>query len=455
MTAPDDGTRPGLATASGDARRPGAPGLQDQPAGDPAPRAERSRHNPAGPVGALLRSEGAPRTVDPPSGLSTLPDDAPDPRAEASGGVGPGEVRTGRARAMRVASVISEAWRNVATGTTRAPLFAAVLVVVVGALAVVDVRAVVGVIEGAREYRDAGASVQILEAAGQVDGARCEALAAVDGVHAAGALRAGEPLRALNLPSSELTGFEATPGLLGALDRGRIAGAGLWLSADLAEALGASAGDSIATNAGPARVGAVYPYPDDGRDRALGYAAVAPVPATGLFDSCWVEIWPVDPETATLLRTTLVADPSSEAQPTQKQLNGRLGATYDASAEFSGRLTKPAPIAAVVLGLALGFAAVRLRRLELAAALHARVPRAALTWQVLLETAVWTGAAVIVTVPVLWWLAAGAGLPADQVSTWVIGMRTVLAGAGAVLVGAVVGALATREKHLFKYFKER
>ncbi|TGJ96268.1 hypothetical protein DLJ96_11055, partial [Actinotalea fermentans ATCC 43279 = JCM 9966 = DSM 3133] len=274
-------------------------------------------------------------------------------------------------------------------------------------------------------------------------------------VHAAGALRTGEPLRALNLPSSELTGFEATPGLLGALDRGRVAGAGLWLSADLAEALGAVAGDSIATNAGPARVGAVYPYPDDGRDRVLGYAAVAPIPATGLFDSCWVEIWPVNPETATLLRTAVVAEPSSEAQPTQKQLNGRLGATYDASAEFSDRLTKPAPVAAIVLGLSLGFVATRLRRLELAAALHARVPRSALTWQVLLETAAWTGTAVIVTIPVLWWLAGGAGPLADHLSTWVLGMRTVLAGAGAVLVGAVAGALTTREKHLFRYFKER
>lgn len=384
----------------------------------------------------------------------TPPDDGAHPRAQVSDGVGPGEVRPVRARAMRAGSVVSEAWRNIATGTTRATLFAAVLVAVVGALAAVDVRAVVGVIDGAREYRDAGASVQILQASGHVDGARCEALNGVDGVNAAGALRTGTPLRALNLPSSELTGFEATPGLLGTLDRGRVAGAGLWLSADLAEALGAVPGDTIATSTGPARVGAVYPYPDDGRDRALGYAAVAPVPATGLFDSCWVEIWPVDPETATLLRTTVVADASSEVQPTQKQLNGRLGATYDAGAEFAGRLTKPAPIAAVVLGLGLGFVAIRMRRLELAAALHARVPRAALTWQVLLETAAWTAAGVVVTVPVLWWLA-GSGLAADHLSTWVIGMRTVLAGAGAVLVGAVAGALATREKHLFKYFKER
>lgn len=412
----------------------------------------------ATPPGNSLPSGGG-TPADPITGSSGVnsPDDGAHPRAEVSGAVGPGEeaVRPVRARAMRAASVVSEAWRNVAAGTTRATLFAAVLVVVVGSLAAVDVRAVVGVIEGAREYRDAGASVQILEASGQIDGARCEALAGVDGVNAAGALRTGEPLRALNLPSSELTGLEATPGLLGALDRGRVAGAGLWLSADLAEALGATTGDSIATSTGPARVGAVYPYPDDGRDRALGYAAVAPVPAAGLFDSCWVEIWPVDPETATLVRTALVADPASEVQPTQKQLNGRLGATYDASAEFRDRLTKPAPIAAAFLGLALGFAAIRLRRLELAAALHARVPRAALTWQVLLETATWTGAAVVVAVPALWWLTAGAGLPADQVSTWVIGMRTVLAGAGAVLLGAVLGALATREKHLFKYFKER
>lgn len=448
MTAPDDVARPGTATAPGDVQRPGTLGLQAPTTAAPTPLDGGTGSGVGAPSGTASLPTGlGPRTP-------TQPDAGARPRAEASDGVGPGD-KAARRRAIRAASVVSEAWRNVASGTTRATLFAAVLVVAVGALAALDVRAVVGVIEGAREYRDAGASVQILEAAGQVDGARCEALTGIDGVNAAGALRTGDPVRALNLPSSELTGVEATPGLLGVLDRGRVAGAGLWLSADLAEALGATADDSIVTDAGPAPVGAVYPYPDDGRDRALGYAAVAPVPATGLFDSCWVEIWPVDPETATLLRMVLVTDPSSAVQPAQKQLNSRLGATYDASAEFRDRLTKPAPTAAVVLGLALGFAAVRLRRLELAAALHARVPRSALTWQVLLETAVWTGAAVIVTVPVLWWLAAGAGLHVDRVSTWVLGMRTVLAGAGATLVGAVAGALTTRERHLFKYFKKR
>lgn len=358
---------------------------------------------------------------------------------------------------MRAGAVVSEAGRNLASGTSRALLLALVLAAVLGGLAAADVRAVVDVLRGAHDFRAAGASVQVLDAPGGVDGARCQALAQVEGVTAAGALRSGDPVRALALPSLELTTWEATPGLLDVLTAPEPADRrpGLWLATDVADTLAAAPGRPLATAAGDATVAGVYPFPDDGRDRALAYAVLAPVPATGTFDACWAEIWPPVPATTALLRTALEPTAATSDVPvTLGQLNPRLGTTYDGARLLAERPTRPVPVAAVVVGLALGLAAVRARRLELAAALHARVPRPALTTQVLLETLTWVAAGTVVVAPVLGWLA-GWGNPDPAAATWTIGLRTVLAGGAATLLGATLGIAATREKHLFRYFKDR
>jgi hypothetical protein len=206
---------------------------------------------------------------------------------------------------VRAASLASEAGRNLATGTTRAALLALTLAGVVGALAYVDVRAAVGVLQDAAAYRASGSSVQVLEAPQGIDGARCDSLASVTGVVAAGALRQGETLRTLAMPASSLTVWEATPGLVDLVaDTGTdLVGAdqrsaGLWLSRDLADTLGARPGRSLATALGPATTAGVYTWPDDGRDRALGYAALAPVAPAGVFDQCWVQVWPPDVDAA-------------------------------------------------------------------------------------------------------------------------------------------------------------
>ncbi|PFG41781.1 hypothetical protein ATJ88_0424 [Isoptericola jiangsuensis] len=355
---------------------------------------------------------------------------------------------------MRPAAVLGEARRNLLSGTTRAAVLVAVAATLLGVLAVADVRAVVGVVQSAAEYRAAAGSVQVLDAPGQVDGARCEALARVDGVVAAGAVRAGGEVRSLNLPSTPLTSLEVTPGLGGVLGA-QAASAGIWLPHELAVALGASAGDVLATDRGAAVVGAVFAYPADGRDPAPSYAVLEPVPAgAGAFDACWAEVWPADERTTNLLWTVVDADPDAEQPPTLGPLNTTLGRDFDPAALLQERVTRFAPWAALVVGLALGLVAVRLRRLELAATLHAGVGRSALAWQVLVETLCWVLAAAVVAGAVV----AGAAAwhhPAPDVAVWWTGMRTVAVGLVAVLGGAVGTALATRESHLFRWFKER
>ena len=107
---------------------------------------------------------------------------------------------------MRPTATASEAWRNLRSGTSRALLLALAFALLVGTLAAVDTRAVVEVLRGAADFRAAGAAVQTLQAPGRVSGSQCDALGDVAGFRA-GAFRAGEPLRALNLPSSLLCFF--------------------------------------------------------------------------------------------------------------------------------------------------------------------------------------------------------------------------------------------------------
>jgi hypothetical protein len=342
-------------------------------------------------------------------------------------------------------------------GTSRATILATIFVALIGTVAILDVRAVVAVLRGAADYRAAGAAIQVIEANGNIHGARCHALAATPGIVGSGAVRAGPRLRALNLPSSELTVWEVTPGLpalLAATDASAAhpTGPGVWLSADLAETLGAGPGSEIATSAGVMPVAGVYEWPDDGRVRMLGYAILTPVPAAGAFDQCWAETWPVDDDLRSLLWLTLAPDASD---PVMRQVNGSLGADHDAARAFAGRLTRHAPTAAALaIGLVLGWVALRLRRLELAAALHARVPKRHLAWQQVVEALAWATAAAVVALAGTVY-AAALDNPGPVLEAWLIGARSVIAGVLGVLLGTLAAIAATREKHLFRYFKNR
>lgn len=362
---------------------------------------------------------------------------------------------------MRARAVVSEAARNLATGTTRAAGLALAFAAVVGALGFADVRAAVDVLRGAAQFRASGSAVQVVTVDEGIDGARCHALNQATGVVAAGALRRADPVRALVMPSAQLTVWEGTPGVVDLLadvgtdlragDAGTV-GPGLWFSRDLAATLGARPGHDVATSTGAAVAAGVFSWPDDGRARTLGYAALAPAAPTGTFDQCWVQVWPADADTTGLVHLALEPDKAGEA--TVGRLNTALGATYDTPALLADRPTALAPVAAASVGLALGFLAVRTRRLEVASALHARVPKPHLAWQHALEAVAWTAAGLAVAAAPLAYAATSQN-PDPAGWAFLLGARTLLAGAACVLLGALLGVATTRERHLFRYFKNR
>ncbi len=363
---------------------------------------------------------------------------------------------------MRARSILSEAGRNIATGTSRLALLALVLTATVGTVVVADARAVVDVLADAAAYRAAGAAVHIVEANGDVHGGSCEALASHPGVTASGAVRLAAPIRAQNYPASDLQTWEATPGMTTLLapqsgarstaQAGAVHEPGLWLSADLASTLGATRAGTLTTTAGAATVAGAYPWPSDGRDRALAYSVLSPVPAQGMFDQCWAEVWPADEEVASLMFTTLSPGTSSKARLTQ--LNSSLGTDFDAPQLLQARVTRHAPLITAVVGLLLGWAAVRTRRLEIASALHARTPASALALQHLLEALAWVVTASALIAGAAAW-AATEGSPEPALTTWLTAMRGTGVAALTALLGTLLGVAATREKHLFRYFKNR
>lgn len=355
---------------------------------------------------------------------------------------------------MRFRSTVSEAWRNLATGTTHALTWALLLMVTGLAFAVIDARTIVLVSNEAHQWRTSGASTQIFEDLNNIDPHRCDALARTQGVNATGAVRKGDDLRFLNLPSNRMPVYEATPQFLELLAGKSGQAGGLWLSADIAKTLGAKEGDVMQTDRGPAQISGVYDYPEDGRDRTLGYAVIAPVQVSGNFDQCWADIWPTNEHLTALLRSTNHLKFTLRSEATLKQLNPRLGANFNAHREWETRLTSQVAYGALAAGLVIGYLSLRTRRLELAAALHARVRKSALAVQTLVETIYWTTAAVLIAAPVMW-IAAAVGNPEPPFTVWVTGMRVVGVAAVSVWFGALVAVFLTREKHLFKYFKDR
>ncbi len=358
---------------------------------------------------------------------------------------------------MRWSAIRREAWRDVVTGTARVGVLALVFGVVVGGLVVADQSAVRSLVDEAERYRAAGGSVVTITAEGRVRGEACEALGSLPGVRAAGALRQEDDgLRLATLPQSPLTLYSVTPHLPEVLSAATD-GNGLVLSEDAAVSAGRTTGGALETTDGTTRLAGVYRYPSDGRRVGFGYAALDVVPpdtSAALFDECWVDAWPVDERIEPLLLTAL--DPSSDADADVQlsRLNATLGVSFDGSTAFRDRLTSGAWGAAAAASAVIGFVSVRLRRIAVASALHTRVPRSALGAVLALETAAWVVPVLVAAFGVTA-VAAALGPPGDRATTLLLTARIVAPSAVAVFLGAGAALALTRERHLFRYVKDR
>ena len=370
-----------------------------------------------------------------------------------------GDAPRGDIPRMRLAEICSEALRNVVTGTTRSALLMLIVACLAGLLAGLDTVTMRDEITAAAEFRARGGSISILKVDKGIDGRVCDSLASHDGVRAAGALSLREkPLHLTAVPRNPLTFYSASLGFATMLPRATgLQNAGLMLPKAVVSTLGLSAGDPLYTGEGVTRMGGSFEYPDDGRDRGLGYAAVAVSRATAgqLFDECWIDAFPVTEQTRELIYTAIAAD--AKLPPTGTtitQHNTTLGVATNPVARYEARLTAWAPAAALLVSALLGFVAIYMRRLAIASALHAGVRKTDQTLILVLESLSWAVVGASSTIPVIAYFAMNLAAADHATVVSTAALTPVLTVAGVVL-GTLTAAALVREDKLFAYFKSR
>lgn len=357
---------------------------------------------------------------------------------------------------MRLSVLLFESAQNVASGTTRATIFGVVLTALISALTIADSLAISQQVRAADDFRRSGGATLILSAQGRIDGAACDDLSQLSDVAAAGAFRdSTEKITLTALPKAPVPFHEVSSGFTSVLSASVPQSPGLVLSTETLDTLGASVGDPVATATGATTIASSYEYPADGRRAGLGYAALAVTDNRKRFDECWVTSWPQITNLRALMLTTLApTHAQAKERPTIAQLNGAHGDTFTGSDQFLHRTSRAGvAVAAVVAGL-LGFTAGRLRRLQLASALHAGVHRSDLVAMQLVEAFAWSVPALLVGVGTATAMTRFTAPGGEHVQFLGVLGIPLAAFAGAV-IGTAIAAMATRERHLFRYFKDR
>ncbi|MFI8631240.1 hypothetical protein ACIGEP_01415 [Microbacterium sp. NPDC077663] len=354
---------------------------------------------------------------------------------------------------MRTSTILSEAWRNLASGTTRALLFAGLFAGLVGTLALADTLTISTLQTRAEQFRESGAAIRTLVAEGHIDADSCDALTAASPVSAAGALAAGRPVTFSVMPGSSVPSFDVTPGFADVIALDSRQPAGVWISEPLSDSLKASPGTILATTAGPLTIAGTFPWPDDGRDSRLGYAVLIPTRSEIALDECWATIWPTSQAADNQLRAAATVDVASTTPLNLSQVNKNHGTTFDGNAEYLARLTRGVPLLGALTALLLGYTASRVRRLEYAGALHAGATKASTLATALVETFVWAVTGALVAAAVLAVVARQD--PGSFAPVFLTSAKVALIGVSSSLIGAAIAVTSIRERHLFRFFKDR
>lgn len=369
---------------------------------------------------------------------------------------------------MLLHGVLDEAWRDITSGTTHAALFALVLAVLVVAGCATEATSLARIDSERASFVASGSSTYVLTYTGHVSATACDRLGSAEGVLAAGAVRqSSSRLTMAKLPSTTVPTWDATPGAIRLFASSDSDSApqlsaedyeGVWMSSQAAQATGAAARtEQPLAGGGTVQVRGIYPFPDDGRDTAsFSYAALQSVPAqSDGFDACIVKTWPVPSDIQSLLMYTVArASSDSGDYPVMSQLNATRGSQFRPEDEFAGRISAWAPLVLAVAGALVGFISVMLRRLELASAMHAGVPKIAMMVQMLVEGAAWALAATMIGLAAIAFMRlgwAGADLAAVDDDL----LRVPVAALVGACAGVFVASLCVREKSMFRYFKNR
>ncbi|MDR2975308.1 MAG: hypothetical protein LBV00_11475 [Propionibacteriaceae bacterium] len=355
---------------------------------------------------------------------------------------------------MRVISILTEALRDTASGTSRAVQWCLTLAICLAALSLADGLQVAAIEHQVTRFRSAGADILVTQTEGLVDGRACDRLTEVASIQFAGAVAKRDYLTMPAAPDTPIQTYAVTTGLGAVLGIADTQEPGVWMTTEQAAALGLNVGESIQTESGDLRLAGVFEWPSDGRDARFRYAALVPTQSQSHpFDECWARSWPQHDDVKALLLSTI--DVTSSSEPVQAaQVNATLGRRLDAVSLLDSRLTAVSVYACMLVGLAIGAVSSRTRRLEFASSLHVGQTRLGLGLTVAIEALIWTLLAMLIAGDCLW-LVLRLHESIDFFPTLLIAGRGIICGGVASFLGAVLGTFFARERHLFRYFKER
>ncbi|MFC5337290.1 hypothetical protein [Leucobacter denitrificans] len=356
---------------------------------------------------------------------------------------------------MRWNVLLREVWLNVQSGTSRSAQLCVVFSILLAGLIYLDLGNTHSIELEAQRYRESGASIITLEAIGRIDGTACDHLSKVPGIHSSGALRR-EPtdLIVAALPAAPVSHYAVTPGLRHVLHI-TDSGTGLLLSSVLAQQVAAGPGDELLLSDRQTPIADTFNYPDDGRRAGFGYAALSQEFQSEIpFDECWAEIWPTNPELESLLSLTVYPATDDETSTSRSQLNTTLGKTFDGRTRFAERITALSFALAGALGAFLGVFSVASRRIQHARSLHFGLHKRDLHIITILETLTWVAPSMLIAGSGSILYAEFASI-SDSSYVLVISLRIMAWAAFGSFLGASLAMLAVRERHLFKYFKDR
>ncbi len=358
---------------------------------------------------------------------------------------------------MSMRSIVSEALRNVSSGTSHAVLLTLIWSVVLAGAVLTDFVGLSSILDSASRFQAAGSNVAVMISGGRIDGDICAQMAKFPNVQAAGAIRAAATdLVPDKAPGAAIPTREVTSGVLQILTgKSNVTpSAGVFLSSDVATALGTTNGQTMLIGGREATVGGVFPYPADGRTSGLGFSILEPVTQSGRFDECWVQIWPQSDEVLSLMSGTVTDSSDTSKPPVLTQLNTTLGTTFPSQKLFEGRPSRYLPILVAIVGACLGFGSLWSRRLEFASARHLGVTPRNQATQVIIESASWNLTGGILAFAVA--LVAGSQLPSGDAASLVLSTSL---GVGTGLIAVVVGSMlvigAINERNFLRYFRDR
>lgn len=370
---------------------------------------------------------------------------------------------------MKPAAILSEAWRDIATGTTRAIACTAILTIIAAGTTLFDLTGILSLQHESRQWNTSAAAIHIISGSKQIDPTTCAALTQITGttrdndrttpIQAAGALKSSGEITLTAMPAAPLDAWQATPGLADVLGIGATQQTqpGVWVSSQLADTLHVREGDDLPTLQGVMHISAVFSWADDSRDQRLAYAIVTPTPinAGQQWDECWATIDPANPDAEDLLNTTATAIPGASPATQTKQANTMLGTNPDLDTRYRQRTTRIMLAITPIAAFAIALTATRARRIEIADDLHMGLPRSGILVTNALETLAWTLPAILAATAITYTTACWTSGHANALTLTAIQLPALTTALITAQIGAAIAITAIHDNQLFAFFKNR